>query len=139
MGMKGRRSPLKSVRRICLVWPTRRLRMVCHDFWKWSRAQDVQDSIQAKPNAASEARSRLKAQEEKATIDLNTKAKECEEEDQAIREKLKEKGVSDEDALHHQLVVDHRLKTITEFEKILTSYTHAMDLIEQASSASTPK
>jgi hypothetical protein len=139
MGINGRPSPLKSLRKICLGWPTWRLRMVCHDFLKWSRAQEVQASIQAKPNAASEARSRLKAQEEKTSIDLNTKAKECEEEDQAIREKLKEKGVSDEEALHYQLVVDHRLKTITEFEKILTSYKHEMDLIEKASLASTPK
>ena len=51
----------------------------------------------------------------------------------------KGKGVSDEEALHYQLVVDHRLKTITEFEKILTSYKHEMDLIEKASLASTPK
>ena len=103
-------------------------------------AQAVQDSIQAKPNLASESRSRLKALDEKTAITLNVLTTERETQDSALREKMTQADTSDEDkkALQDQLVA-HRQKTITEFEKILTSYKQQVDLIEKVSLIANPK
>lgn len=101
-------------------------------------AEKVQDSIQAGPTAASEARSRLKALEEKTAISLNVLTSEREKQDSTLRQKLMEASDSDKTALQDQLVA-HRQGTMAEFEKVLTSYKQQVDLIEKASLATTLK
>ena len=101
-------------------------------------AQEVQDSIQAKPNAASEARSRLKALDEKTAITLTVLTNERENQDSALRETLTKAGDSDQTALQEQLVT-HRQKTIAELEKVLSGYKQQVDLIEKASLAANLK
>ena len=103
-----------------------------------TEAQEVQDSIQAKPNSASEARSRLKALDEKTAVVLNVLTGESEKQDLAIQEQLKKKGSTDNKVLQDKLST-HRQKTMTEFETVITNYKQQVGLIEKASLATSKK
>ena len=101
-------------------------------------AQDVQGSIQATPNAAAQARSRLKALDEKTAIMLNALTHEHENQDSALSEQLTKATGSDKTAFESQRVA-YRQKTIAEIEKVLTSYKQQIDLIEKVSMAAALK
>lgn len=101
-------------------------------------AHDVQNSVQAKPNAASEARSRLKALDEKTAITLNVLTTERDHQDSVLSEQLAKATDSNRTDVQARLV-EHRHKTVAEIEKLLTSYKQQVDLIEKVSMATTLK
>jgi hypothetical protein len=101
-------------------------------------AHDVQNSIQATPNAASEARSRLKALDEQTALILNVLTTESEKQDHATLEDLKKDDIPDKNALENKLI-SNRQKTITEIKKVLTGYKQQVDLIEKVSIATALK
>jgi len=103
-----------------------------------NKAQGVQDSIQSKPNIASESRSRLKALENKTAIALQTLASDLEKQDLSLRDKLQKAEGSDKATLQDQLVA-HRKQVLAEFEKVINGYKQQVLLIEKASVSAFPK
>lgn len=101
-------------------------------------AHSVEDSLQSKPNVASESRSRLKSLEDKTVIVLNTLADDGEQQDIVLREKLKMASNSDRSALEEQLI-NHRQKMVTEFRKVIEGYGRQVTQIEKASFAALSK
>lgn len=97
-------------------------------------AQQVQDSIQATPNISAEARSRLKALDEKTATALNKLTTEREKQDSELSDTLSKAPLADQSAIQDKILL-HRQETIAEAETILTSYKQQVELLDKAAAS----